>query len=95
MMTYMYVKCTACVLHVCELVYAIFLTAVVGIERMGRGWVMVVTEWEGERKGEKKLVLVRYSCVVCMAFHVHSRASPVDQQHIESTKRPREHVTVH
>ena len=41
-------------------------------ERWGRGLVMVVTEWEGERKGEKKFVLVRYSCTACMVFHVIS-----------------------
>ena len=67
MMTYMYVKCITCVL--CKLVVQ---TAVVEMERNGRGWVMVVTEWEGEQRGEKKFVLVRYSCTVHMAFYVMS-----------------------
>ena len=33
------------------------------MERRGRGRVIVVTEWEGERKGENKLVLVRQMSV--------------------------------
>ena len=38
------------------------------MEWRGRRCVIVVTEWEGKQKGEKKFVLVRHSCTVCMAF---------------------------
>ena len=52
--------------------YIVFQTTVVGMEKRGRGRVMVVTEWEGERKGENKFVLVRHRCTVCMPFHFMS-----------------------
>ena len=46
----------------------VFQTAVVGMERRGRRCIMVVIEWEGGQKDEKKFVEVRYSCTVCMAI---------------------------
>ena len=44
-----------------NILFFVFETAVVGMERRGKGQVMVVTEWEGERKGVNKFVLVRHS----------------------------------
>ena len=52
--------------------FFVFQAAVVGMEKRERGWVMVVTEGEGERKGENKFLLVRHRCNVCMPFHFMS-----------------------